>query len=135
MNPPQNLNFMIVKQSIANADDNKKLRNRARQMRAEAPILFVPLRDTMFPPIYGGFYQYEPFEQLYFTSSEVRKQHGKLIFERVCNYLRLLAAKGFYPRGYLEEQIIILQNITTRPGHRRKHITCTEIFIQAAVKY
>ncbi|CAL5970073.1 Conserved_hypothetical protein [Hexamita inflata] len=99
-------NLMIINQSITDQDTNKKLRNRAKQMRAEGPASNVPLRNATFPV--QDLQQ--PYIYLQFASQEVRKQHGQLIFERICNYLRLLAAKGFYPKGKLEEQIIILLN-------------------------
>lgn len=36
-----------------------------------------------------------------------RRKHGAVIFERIANYLRLLAAKTLFPRGNLLEQIIV----------------------------
>ncbi|CAL5982760.1 Conserved_hypothetical protein [Hexamita inflata] len=98
-----NANFMTVNKSIADQENNKKLRNIARQMRAEGPASFTMLRDQMFPPTD----EYEPFKLLYLLPVDVRRQFGQQIFDRICNYLRLLAAKGFFPRGKLEQQIIV----------------------------
>lgn len=50
---------------------------------------------------------YDPFTLLEKLAEPERRTHGKAIFERVSNYLRLLAARELYPRGQLLDQIIV----------------------------
>ncbi|CAL5988910.1 Conserved_hypothetical protein [Hexamita inflata] len=97
------LNIQLVNQCITGQNYQKDHRNCGRQLRAEGPASFTMLRDAHFPTDD----EYNPFKLLYLLPVDVRRQFGQQIFDRICNYLRLLAAKGFFPRGKLEQQIIV----------------------------
>jgi hypothetical protein len=72
-------------------------------MRSEAPSNLAFLHDTKLPQ--SEFY--DPFCILSVMGESERRQFGKEIFERVINYLRILAAEGLFPNGVLAEQVIV----------------------------
>ena len=78
---------------------NQKMRNAARQLRTEATGNLVFLRDTKMPQTD----RYTPFQILSTMGEPERRQFGKEIFERVINYLRILAAEELYPNGVLAD--------------------------------
>lgn len=79
------------------------MRNAARQLRTEATGNLVFLRDTKMPQTD----RYTPFQILSTMGEPERRQFGKEIFERVINYLRILAAEELYPNGVLADQVIV----------------------------
>lgn len=88
---------------------NRAMRNRARQLRTEAPASFPCIRDHALP----ASNTYAPFVRVKDLPEDVRRNHGKFIFTRVKNYLTILAAKMLFPRDNLAEQVIVDVNQQT----------------------
>ncbi|CAL5989014.1 Conserved_hypothetical protein [Hexamita inflata] len=97
-------NVKCVQESIDCYNKNKLMRNLARQLRTEAPAGFVCLRDAPLP----ADDLYKPYVLLHDVDVIQRRSFGQQIFDRVCNYLRLLAARSLFPRGELSRQVIVL---------------------------
>ncbi|CAL5982614.1 Conserved_hypothetical protein [Hexamita inflata] len=96
-------NVEKVRKQITDFKQNRIMRNKARQMRTESVASFPFLRDSVLP----NDDLYKPFERLEKTSETIRRQHGQTIFDRVKNYLALLAAQSLYPSGDLTQQVIV----------------------------
>lgn len=84
--------------------DVEIMQNFARQMRTESPGAFPFLRDTVYPadPDINKF-----FKRVYQMEADEIRQFGQQIFDRVINYLRILAFRHLYPKGDLCRQILV----------------------------
>ena len=96
-------------------NQNEIFKNRAIQLRIESAASLVTIRDSNFPATDNTTKNEKVVPEMTFQKIKVltemqRKQFGKLIFERIINYLRILAAKGLYPRNSLLDQVQILLN-------------------------
>lgn len=92
-----------IMKTVQEFNQNRAMRNRARQLRTEAPGSFPCIRDQALP----ASNNYSPFIRVKDLPEDIRRNHGKLIFSRVKNYLTILAAKMLFPRDNLAEQIIV----------------------------
>ena len=92
-----------ITRTVNEFNKNRAMRNRARQLRTEAPGSFPCIRDQALP----ASNDYKPFTRVKDLPEDIRRNHGKFIFTRVKNYLTILAAKMLFPRDNLAEQIIV----------------------------
>lgn len=92
-----------IARTVEEFNKNRAMRNRARQLRTEAPGSFPCIRDRALP----ASNDYKPFVRVRDLSEDVRRTQGRFIFDRVKNYLTILAAKMLFPRDSLAEQVIV----------------------------
>lgn len=98
-----------ITELVGEFNQNKVMRNRARQLRTEAPGSFPCIRDRALPTSNN----YQPYIRVKDLPEDIRRNHGEFIFSRVKNYLKILAAKSLFPRDNLAEQIIVDVNSQT----------------------
>ena len=89
--------------SIENWKTNKRRLNLAKQLRSESAAVFPCIHDEKLPFTDDR----SPYVLLKNIPEDVKRNFGRQIFDRVINYLRLLAMKELFPHGSILNQVLI----------------------------
>ena len=82
---------------------NRRRMNLAKQLRSESAAVFPCIHDEKLPFTDDR----SPYILLQQIPEDVKRNFGRKIFDRVINYLRLLAMKGLFPHGSILKQVLI----------------------------